>query len=189
MLDHARISNILPHAHPMVLVDRIVSLDPGASIVGLKAISGSEPCYRHLPRDLPPARYAYPISLLIESFGQTAAILWLESVREQGVDPGRLLMLTVLRNLRIQGRAYPGEVLRHVVRLHIVGDNALVEGESWVESRRITTVESIVAAVRPQSTIFSRTGAASPTKTSSGFPPLLPTQPNPSDVYTVSGTG
>jgi 3-hydroxyacyl-[acyl-carrier-protein] dehydratase len=155
VLDHSKIRAILPHGHPMVLVDQVISLKLGASIIGIKAITGSEPCYHSLPQGLGPERYAYPISLLVESFGQTAAILWLESIKSFNQDLDRVLMFTSVRNLRIEGQAFPGNILRHVVRLdNIVGDNVFVEGETWVEDRQIAIIESMIAAVRPRSVVI-----------------------------------
>src|SRR5690348_1398482 len=115
----------------MVLVDRVLSFEPGVSITGIKAITGSEPCYSGLPVGLESERYAYPTSLLIESFGQTAAILWLKSLRLPNQDRNNVFMFAVVRNCRIEGRAFPGDVVRHVARLdHVVGDNVFVTGES-----------------------------------------------------------
>jgi 3-hydroxyacyl-[acyl-carrier-protein] dehydratase len=146
-LDCARIRSCLPHAHPMLLVDRIVWIERGKSIIAIKAVSGAEPCYRNLPRDLPPERYAYPASLMLESFGQAAATLWIETAG--GRNPDDLVILTAARNCCIDGYAYPGDTLRHVARIHnVVGDTALVEGEIWIGERRIVTVESMMASIR-----------------------------------------
>jgi 3-hydroxyacyl-[acyl-carrier-protein] dehydratase len=154
-LEYAQIRAILPQGHPMVLVDRVLSLEPHASIVGIKAITASEPCYRDLPGGLALDRYAYPVSLLLESFGQTAAILWLKSVPPVLASPDRLLMFAAARECRISGRAFPGEVLQHRVRLdHIVGDNVFVEGETWVGNRRIAVIGSMLAAARERSVVL-----------------------------------
>lgn len=152
--DHARVRTFLPHAHPMLLVDRIVALEPGVSITAIKAVTSTEPCYRALPPDLAPGRYAYPTSLMLESFGQTAAILWRESAdaAQRGADD--IIILAAMRNCRIEGHAYPGDVLRHVARLdNVVGDTVLVEGETWVGDRRVATIGTMIAAVRPAASV------------------------------------
>jgi 3-hydroxyacyl-[acyl-carrier-protein] dehydratase len=149
MLDHGDVRALLPQGHPMMLVDRIVHLEPSVSVVGIKAISGCEPCYRDLPDGLPPERYAYPASLLLESFGQTAAVLWLSAIG--GVHDDQVLMLGAARGCRIVGRAYPGDVLEHTARVsHVVGDNVFVEGESRVGGRLVAVIESMVAVMRPR---------------------------------------
>jgi 3-hydroxyacyl-[acyl-carrier-protein] dehydratase len=149
MLEHGDVRSLLPQGHPMMLVDRIVHLEPSVSVVGIKAISGCEPCYHDLPGGLPRERYAYPASLVLESFGQTAAILWLSAIG--GVRDDQVLMLGAARGCRIVGRAYPGDVLEHTARVsHVVGDNVFVEGECRVGDRLIAVIESMVAVMRPR---------------------------------------
>jgi 3-hydroxyacyl-[acyl-carrier-protein] dehydratase len=153
MFDHGRLRTLLPHGHPVLLVDR-VSIEPDGSAVGTKAISASEPCYRHMPLLAEPEQYAYPASLLLESFGQTAAVLWLEGRKSGPVDESSLLMLAAVRNCRFEGRAYPGDVLRHVVTIdHVSGDSVFVEGETFVGEQRIAVVESMIAVVRSRAAV------------------------------------
>jgi 3-hydroxyacyl-[acyl-carrier-protein] dehydratase len=152
VLEHWQIQAILPHGHPMVLVDRIISLVPGDSIVGEKAVTASEPCFRDPSRCCGAEGFAYPSSLLLESFGQTAAILWLTGEEALAADEESIVMLAATRQCRFEGRAFPGDVIRHVARLEsTIGDHVFVAGESWVRDRRIATFGSIVAVKRPRS--------------------------------------
>lgn len=150
MLDMPDIRRLLPHEHPMLLVDRVVALDPGRAITANKAITFSEPCYREMSSNLPLDRYAYPVSLLLESFGQTAALLWLHTTQQSAAND-RVLMLVTVHDCRIDGRALPGDVLRHVARLaQVAAGMAVLEGETYVESRRIASVGSLIAMMRPR---------------------------------------
>jgi 3-hydroxyacyl-[acyl-carrier-protein] dehydratase len=160
LLDHAAIRELLPQGHPMVLVDRVVALDPQSSITGLKAITGGEPCYRDLVPGAPRERTAYPVSLMLESFGQTAAILWLTGMGGAPVRDDRVLMLVAIRDCAIHGSAYPGDVLRHVASIEaIIGDNVFVAGEILVEDRRVATVGSMMAVLRPRTVLSERANA------------------------------
>jgi 3-hydroxyacyl-[acyl-carrier-protein] dehydratase len=155
VLDHTAIRNLLPQGHPMVLVDRVVALEPGVSIVGLKAISGSEPCYRDVVQR--PRSDAYPVSLMLESFGQTAAILWLVGLDRSPIRDDHVLMLVSVRDCVIEGHAFPGDVLRHVARIdQIIGDNVFVAGEILVEDRRVATIGSMMAVMRPRTILSER---------------------------------
>lgn len=155
MLEHSQIRAILPHAHPMLLVDRVLSLSPGAEIVGIKAITGTEPCYRGLTDGLSSERYAYPTSLLLESFGQTGAVLWLYDMQGVKKDASRVLLFVAARDCRIEGRAFPGDVLRHVAWIdYASGDTVFIKGETWVDNRKIMTVGSMIAATRLSSLVF-----------------------------------
>lgn len=160
LLDHAAIRSLLPQGHPISLVDRVVALEPGVSVVGLKAITGSEPCYRHLPAGGRRGHAAYPVSLMLESFGQAAAILWLVGMGSAPVHDDHVLMLVAVRDCTIEGRAYPGDVLRHVARLdQVVGDNVFVEGEILVDDRRVATIGSMMAVMRPRTVLLERASA------------------------------
>jgi 3-hydroxyacyl-[acyl-carrier-protein] dehydratase len=148
----------LPHGHPMRLIDRIVSLQPGHSITAIKAITCTELCFRALGPDLPASRYAYPASLLLESFGQAAALLWMEA--GDAARPDDVVVLVGARNCRIEGAAYPGDVLTHVARLDYARDgHAIVAGETCVGDRRVATVESMVASMRAPSVLAQRVPA------------------------------
>lgn len=152
-------SAVLPHAHPMLLVDRIVSMDPGRSAVGIKAITVTEPCYASVAADAPPGRRAYPASLLIESFGQVAAMLWLASTGRSELVPDEVVVLAGIRDCRIEGSAFPGDVVRHEVRLaKCLSDAILIDGSMWVDGRRIAVVDSMLAAVRPRAVVKERSG-------------------------------
>ncbi|MFF4762933.1 3-hydroxyacyl-ACP dehydratase FabZ family protein [Streptomyces sp. NPDC001292] len=148
-LEHADIRRILPHRHPVLLVDRVLEIEPGVRLVATKTVTGSELCYAGLDEDLPASAYAYPASLLVESFGQSGAVLWLYSAAAKGEQRGGTLIFGSARDVTINGGAYPGDVLRHVVEIdRIIGDNAFMRGEIWVGDRRIVTLGSVLAVVR-----------------------------------------
>lgn len=147
VLDHAAVRALLPVRHPILLVDQVIAQSPGRWIESVKSITGAEPCYRGLAEGLPADAYAFPRSLILESFGQTAALLWLS--RGDAGESG-LLMLAAIRDCRFTGAAFPGDQLRHVARLdHLVGPNAFVHGEIWAGDRRLATIGTLIAVSRP----------------------------------------
>jgi len=147
VLEHAEIRRILPHRHPILLVDRVLELEPGVRIVAVKAVTASEPCYADLAEDLPQSAYAYPVSLLVESFGQAGAILWLRSGDAEG--PAGTLIFGGARDVVIRSSVYPGEVLVHEVRIDALkGDNAFMSGEIRVGDRIVATIGSMLAVIR-----------------------------------------
>jgi len=162
-LDYSEISAVLPHGRAMLLLDRVESIDPGVSIVGIKAITGTEACYQEVPPGAPLDHYAYPVSLLLESFGQTGALLWLRSRDSLDDDPTRVLMFVGARDLRIEGSAFPGDLLRHRARIEkMLDDTVFVAGEIWAEDRRIATIGSMIAVVRPLSGVVDNASKSAP---------------------------
>jgi 3-hydroxyacyl-[acyl-carrier-protein] dehydratase len=144
------IERLLPHRYPMLLVDCVTDLDPGRGIRALKTISVNEPCYQRMHGG-PEARatYAYPASLLIESFCQAAGILLLES-GATAYDPTRDVMLFAsIARCTFEEDAHPGDTLEH--HAHVTKafrDSAMCGGEIRVGARRIASVPQVVVAFR-----------------------------------------
>lgn len=153
-LDFSRIRRLLPHGPGMVLVDRVEDLRPGVELQAVKVISGGEACYRSLGPDSPIERYAYPPSLVLESFGQAAALLWLSARPLR--DDDQTLMFVAAKDCAFPGRAYPGDVLRHVVRMEHHGEGAaFVCGHTSTGSRRIASFGSLTAVVRQRAALVA----------------------------------
>lgn len=149
MTEHHDIRVLLPQRYPLLLVDRVLGLVPGESIVTIKAVTGTEPCYAGIPDGAPASRYDYPKSLMIESFGQSAALLWLDG-RAPVEDDDTTLMFIGARDYRFTGAARPGDVLRHEVRLEsVLADTAFATGRTWAGDRLIATVTTLTATRRP----------------------------------------
>ena len=76
MIEIREIMNLLPHAYPFLLVDRIVELEPGKRIVGIKNVTYNEPFFPgHFP-----GRPVMPGVLIIEAMAQTAGVLAFKSI-------------------------------------------------------------------------------------------------------------
>lgn len=96
---------LLPHRPPMLMLDRIVSLD-GEGCVALKNISQAEPCFQgHFPQ-----APVFPGVLTLEALGQACAA-WLVYGQEN-----KLPILTGIDQARFFKRVLPGDQLRLSVR-------------------------------------------------------------------------
>jgi 3-hydroxymyristoyl/3-hydroxydecanoyl-(acyl carrier protein) dehydratase len=145
----AWIRRVLPQRHPMLLIDQVLAREPGRSVCTVKAVTASEPCYAGLPDGTPSDGYAYPRSLLIESFGQSAALLWLDD-RAPASGDGQILLFAGAREYRFEGDVYPGDVLRHEARLDsVIAGTAFASGSTWVGERRVAAVTALMATRRP----------------------------------------
>lgn len=76
------IKKLIPHRYPMLLVDRILSVNDNKSIVGIKNITFNEPQFMgHFPE-----RAVMPGVLMIEALAQLAAILVSRSLGGEAQD-------------------------------------------------------------------------------------------------------
>jgi 3-hydroxymyristoyl/3-hydroxydecanoyl-(acyl carrier protein) dehydratase len=156
--DHAALRGLLPHRHPIIMVDRVEEIVPFESIVATKAVTGSEPCYAGIAESDSPRRYAYPRSLIIESFGQSGAVLWLESIRREGRTLDGSLIFAAARDVTFHREAYPGDVLRHEAWLdQIVGDNAFLRGRTLIDGEPAVEYGSCIAVMRKTDSLGSET--------------------------------
>ncbi len=102
-LNVEEIHRILPHRYPFLLVDRILSLELGKRIVGLKNISINEPFFQgHFP-----GRPIMPGVLIIEAMAQTGGILALLSTPENLGNPS--IFLLGIDKVRFRKPVVPGD--------------------------------------------------------------------------------
>ncbi|HPQ11240.1 MAG TPA: 3-hydroxyacyl-ACP dehydratase FabZ, partial [Bacillota bacterium] len=77
------IMSILPHRYPMLLVDRVLELEPGKRVVTLKNITSNEPQFTgHYP-GMP----ILPGVFILEVMAQSTGIAYMSALEEEGGVP------------------------------------------------------------------------------------------------------
>jgi beta-hydroxyacyl-ACP dehydratase FabZ len=127
------IQTILPHRYPFLLVDRIITMEAGKRIVGLKNITINEPFFQgHFP-----GRPIMPGVLIIEALAQVGGILALLSFPERQGKPS--LFLLGLDKVRFRKPVVPGDQL--VLELDILRSG----NKFWKMQGRALVNETLVA--------------------------------------------
>jgi 3-hydroxyacyl-[acyl-carrier-protein] dehydratase len=158
-LDLAGVKRLIPHRYPMLLVDRVVEARPGVSLLALKAVTANEPWYTSDPPYR--ADHAYPPELVLESWCQAAGVLVSLDQPNPDVRTGRVTLFGSVTDARFLTPVFPGDVLRHRVRLlRVVADGAVFEGESDCERGDVLRVGRVVVALRPVPAYTGPGGAA-----------------------------
>ena len=104
MMDIDFIREHLPHRYPFLLVDRVVELIPGESIVAYKNLSINEGYFEgHFPQ-----KPILPGVLLVEAMAQAAGILGFRSQNKTPAD-GSIYMFVGADNLRFKRPCLPGD--------------------------------------------------------------------------------
>jgi 3-hydroxyacyl-[acyl-carrier-protein] dehydratase len=151
----ADIARILPHRHPMLLVDRVVRLEPGARLTARKAVTAAEPCFARLGREPAEPTPAYPTALVVESWCQAAGILATCGEPSPDVLTGRVMLIGSMAGVRVLGRVVPGDVIEHRVRLARVLPHAVVfDGDAMVDGSAVLDVERLVMTLRPADSLL-----------------------------------
>jgi 3-hydroxyacyl-[acyl-carrier-protein] dehydratase len=138
------IKRVLPHRYPFLLVDRILSMELGQSIVGLKNVTVNEPFFvGHFPHNP-----IMPGVLIIEAMAQVAGILALltnpENVGNQNI------YLMSLDKVRFRRPVVPGDQL--ILDLKVLRGGKKVfkmEGKATVDNNLVAEAE-LVAMVGKQ---------------------------------------
>jgi beta-hydroxyacyl-ACP dehydratase FabZ len=101
----AEILKILPHRYPFLLVDRILEIEKGKRIVGIKNVTFNEEFFQgHFP-----GNPVMPGVLIVEAMAQVAAIGLMDVV------PGhekKLLYLSAVDRCKFRRPVLPGDQLR-----------------------------------------------------------------------------
>jgi 3-hydroxyacyl-[acyl-carrier-protein] dehydratase len=104
MMDIDEIRNYLPHRYPFLLVDRVLEITPGESILAYKNLSINEPFFNgHFP-DKP----IFPGVLMVEALAQTAGILGFVTQGKTATD-GTIYYFAGADNLRFKRPCVPGD--------------------------------------------------------------------------------
>lgn len=104
------IERILPHRPPMLLLDEVLELEPGARVVARKVVT-EENCAGHFP-----GNPIMPGVLMVEALAQTGAV----AVLSQEENRGRLALFAGIDDVRFKRIVRPGDELRLECELEAV---------------------------------------------------------------------
>ena len=128
------IESVLPHRYPMLLVDRVLELEPGRRIVAIKNVTMNEPFFGgHFP-----GQPVMPGVLVVEGMAQAGGILLLHDIAERDT---KLLYFMAIEKARFRRPVVPGDQLRYeveVLRMRSttckLAGRAIVDGEVAAEA-------------------------------------------------------
>jgi 3-hydroxyacyl-[acyl-carrier-protein] dehydratase len=145
VLDIHQILKKLPHRYPILLVDRVIELEPDKRIVALKNVTINEPYFAgHFPH-----RPVMPGVLMLEALAQAAALL---SFQSRGSDPGddSVVYFVGIDGARFKRPVEPGDQLLLEAAIERVKSGiykyktrASVGGETAVEAELMCTMRRI----------------------------------------------
>jgi beta-hydroxyacyl-ACP dehydratase FabZ len=128
------IMSVLPHRYPILLVDRVLEMEPKKRIVAIKNVTINEEIFLgHFP-----GRPVKPGVLLIEGMAQAGGLLLLHDLPDRA---GKLLYFAGIEEAKFRRPVIPGDQVRYeieVLRLRStyckVAGKALVDGELAAEA-------------------------------------------------------
>lgn len=144
LMDIEAIRTHLPHRYPFLLVDRVVEITAGESIVAYKNLSINEPFFNgHFPGNA-----VFPGVLLVEAMAQAAGVLGFHTMGKTPAD-GSIYMFVGADNLRFKRPCVPGD--RVYLHAQILGEKRGIwkfAVQSEVDGERCASA-TILCADRP----------------------------------------
>ena len=132
------IYRILPHRHPMCLIDRVIDYKNGVSAVGIKNLTYNEPIFEgHFP-----AQPVMPGVLQVEALAQLGAWLLLQEIGEEE----QLGYFRSISKATFRKTVIPGDQLRLEIEIVQRRRNlARIKGEAYVDEALATEAELSIA--------------------------------------------
>ena len=134
--DIGRIMDMIPHRYPILLVDRVLEINPGEGAVALKNVTMNEPHFMgHFP-DFP----VMPGVLIIEAMAQTAAIVAVDFLGAEA--EGKVVYFMSIDEAKFRRPVTPGDSLHlHVTKLQARRTVWKFEGVAKVDDQVCATAK------------------------------------------------
>jgi len=131
MMTFEEIKTYLKQRFPIIMVDRVLELEPSIRIKAIKNITGNEIYFLgHFP-DFS----ILPGVLIIEAIAQSASILFSKSTGK-GMDDREVMVLGTVNDMRFFAPVLPGYgMIIEVYVVKLVEDAGIVEGVAIVEDK------------------------------------------------------
>ena len=144
-MDIHKILEYLPHRYPFLLVDKVLSCDPGKSIVAIKNVTINEHFFAgHFPH-----HPVMPGVLIIEALAQAAAILTFKT-HDHKADENSVYYFVGIDKARFKKPVMPGdslelnvEIKRFARGIWWFSAHAKVDGQVATEAELMCTLRTI----------------------------------------------
>ncbi len=136
MFGPKEIQEILPHRYPFLLVDRILDLELGKRVVGIKNVTINEPFFQgHFP-----GHPIMPGVLILEAMAQVGGFLLMRSLDTRGEK--KIMYFTGIDKARFRRPVVPGDQLRFELELlQLRRQVCRMRGEASVEGKLVAEAE------------------------------------------------
>jgi len=138
LYDVTDIQKILPHRYPMLLVDRITSLEPKDIIIGYKNVSISEQVFQgHFPN-----HPIYPGVMILEGMAQAGGILAFKSLDDDIDVDSKVVYFMSIDKAKFRKPVTPGDRLEY--RVSVAKNRGAVwqfDAKAFVDDKLVAQAE------------------------------------------------
>lgn len=139
--DIVSIMKVMPHRYPLLLVDRILELESGRRVVGLKNVTINEPFFDgHFP-----GHPIMPAVLITEAMAQVGGVLLMSSVDNPG---NKLVYFSGIDRARFRKPVVPGDQIRFELEMiKIRGPLCKMRGVAYVDGDLVAEADLLSTIV------------------------------------------
>ena len=129
MMDVVEIQGILPHRYPFLLVDRILEIEPGKRIVGIKNVTVNEEFFQgHVP-----GKPVMPGVLIVEAMAQVGGVLLLHNIPDR---EKKLVYFMGIDEARFRRPVVPGDQIRFEIEvIRLKTSTCKLQGKAFVDGQ------------------------------------------------------
>jgi beta-hydroxyacyl-ACP dehydratase FabZ len=148
VMDILEIQKHIPHRYPFLLVDRILELEKGRRVVGIKSVTMNEPFFAgHFP-----GRPIMPGVLVIEGMAQVGGVLWSMSIDPPREDRPRFFYFAGVDNVKFRRPVYPGDQIRYEIQIvNLRSRLCKMRGQAYVDGQLVVEGDFIAMLVEDDS--------------------------------------
>jgi len=138
VLTATEIQQIIPHRYPMLLVDRILEIEPLKRAVGIKNVTIDEPFFAgHFP-----GKPVMPGVLLLEAMAQVGGVAMLYPEENRG----KIAYFAGMDNVKFRRPVVPGDQVKTVAEvMKVRGTMGKLRAEAFVDGELVAEAEFFFA--------------------------------------------
>ena len=143
-INYEDIVKILPHRYPFLMVDRIIEMELGESVVGIKNVTANEPFFQgHFP-----GNPIMPGVLIVEAMAQVGGVLARLSIfGEPDEESAASVFFMSIDKVKFRKPVVPGDQIRFELqalrtgsRVWKMGGKAFVDGALVAEAELMASI-------------------------------------------------
>lgn len=136
MLGPKEIQETLPHRYPFLLVDRILEMELGKRVVGIKNVTANEPFFPgHFP-----GHPIMPGVLIVEAMAQVGGVLLMRSLDAKAEK--KVMYFTGIDRARFRRPVIPGDQIRiELTILQLRRQMCRMKGAAYVDGKLVAEAE------------------------------------------------